>query len=127
MRKAEERHARESSQLTERSVQTAVNTGAAIFGALFGKRRSFGGVGRAIGGASKTVKERDDVTRAAEGVNEARRKLAELEAEVRDEIARLEAEHDPAALAVEVEQVKPRKADTATVRIALAWRAGETG
>ncbi len=127
VRKAEERHARESSQLQERTVQTAVNTGAAIFGALFGRRRSFGGVGRAIGGASKTVKEKDDVTRAAEGVTEAKRKLEELEAEVRAEIARLDAAHDPAALAVEVEQVKPRKADTATVRIALAWRAGLTG
>jgi hypothetical protein len=127
VRKAEERHARESSQLTERTVQTAVNTGAAIFGALFGRRRSFGGVGRAIGGASKTVKEKDDVTRASEGVAEAKRKLAELEAEVRADIARLDAAHDPAALAVEVEEIKPRKADTATVRIALAWRAGETG
>ncbi len=127
VRKAEERHARESSQLQERTVQTAVNTGAAIFGALFGRRRSFGGVGRAIGGASKTVKEKDDVARAAEGVTEAKRKLEELEAEVRAEVARLDAAHDPAALAVEVEQVKPRKADTATVRIALAWRAGLTG
>jgi predicted NBD/HSP70 family sugar kinase len=70
------------------------------------------------------VKEKDDVARAAEGVTEAKRKLAELEDEVRAEIANLETAHDPAALVVAVEEIKPRKADTATVRIALAWRAG---
>ncbi len=122
VRRAEERHARESSQLQNQTVQTAVNTGAAIFGALFG-RRSASSVGRALGGASRTAKEKDDVARAAEGVAEARRKLGELEEEVRAEIARLDAAHDPATLAVESEQIKPRKADTATVRIALAWRA----
>jgi hypothetical protein len=122
VRRAEERHARESSQLQNQTVQTAVNTGAAIFGALFG-RRSASSVGRAIGGASRTAKEKDDVARAAEGVADARRKLGELEEQVRAEVARLDAEHDPATLAVESEQIKPRKADTATVRIALAWRA----
>jgi hypothetical protein len=122
VRRAEERHARESSQLQNQTVQTAVNTGAAIFGALFG-RRSVSSVGRAIGGASRTAKEKDDVARAAEGVAEAQRKLAELEEQVRAEIARLDTAHDPAALAIEAEPIKPRKADTATVRIALAWRA----
>jgi len=125
VRRAEERHARESAQLRDRAVQTAVSTGTAIFGALFGRRRGATAVGRAVGGASRTAKERDDVVRAEQGLAEAREELARFEQDLRDEAARLALSFDPSNAEIGTETITPRKADTKATGIALAWQPAE--
>ncbi len=125
LRRAEERVAREQSQVGQQRVQTAISIGATVLGALFGRKLvSASNVGRAATAArsaSRVTREQEDVARAADSVESVRSQLAALQAEVEAETARLQAESAPERYACEILRIRPRKADLAVGAIALVW------
>jgi hypothetical protein len=83
-----------------------------------------GTVGRAATtarGVGRIARERADVSRAAERLEEQRAKLEALEAEFEDAVDALEAPVEPAGLDIEEHPVRPRKSDTATESLLLVW------
>ncbi|GJM26766.1 MAG: ATP-binding protein [Phycisphaerae bacterium] len=125
IRKAEERVEREMSQMKQKGVQTAVSLGATILGALFGRKKaSVGNVGRAastIRSASRTAKERGDISRASDNVEALQKRLAEMEATFGTEIEEIRTEADIDNLEFEELTIRPRKSDIAIDTLALAW------
>jgi hypothetical protein len=125
LRRAEERLAREQSQYGQRKLDTAISIGAAVLGAVFGRRvASAGTVSRAttaVRGAGRAAREGEDVGRASADVEVERRALDDLTRELETEAASVRAAVDPASFTLEAKALRPRKADLAVERVALVW------
>jgi len=125
VRRADERRVREQSQLSQQKMQTAVTIGSSILGALLGRKAisatNIGRIGTAARSATRIGRESKDVTRAEEGVEVLRQRLADTQRDVEAEVARLESTLDPTTLALTPVEVPARKSDIAVGEVALVW------
>ncbi len=123
IRRAEARVERESSERSGRALDTAVDFGLTLAGALFGRKLgSVTNVKRATQtarSASRTSREHGDVVRAEADLAEQKEKLARLEAELAEKTAALAAGTD---VEIQTLSLAPRKSDIRVERLALAWR-----
>jgi len=124
IRKAEQRIAREQSQVTDRTLATAVDVGATVLGALFGRKLASSTNVRRAGSAARSAgriaKERGDVEHARADLAAAGQQLAALERELADRLAGIGAAA-VTDLALAELVVRPRKTDIAVEAIGLAW------
>jgi hypothetical protein len=125
IRRAEQAVSRESDQVQQQTVQTAVSFGATVLGALFGRKAvSTGTLGRgttAARGMARMNKESQDVERAKQTAEAKRRQLSDLEAQILAETDALGAALDPALETLETVSVAPRKSDIGIQLVALVW------
>jgi hypothetical protein len=125
-RRAEQKLEREREQASSETMSTALRVGGSLLGALFGGGRArSGAIGKAATAArsvGRAGKERSDVTHAEADLEALRAQAAALEADLEREVAGLQAAHDPATLAVETVDVRPRKSDIEVSEVALVWR-----
>jgi len=98
-----------------------VNIGTSILGALFGRKKVSTSVTSAIKGVSRVGNEHGDVRRAAEDVAALTQQEQQLEKEFQDEAARVQAQFDGNALAIERKDLAPKKADTKVEQVVLLW------
>jgi hypothetical protein len=123
LRRAQQTEAREREQVGQQGVQAAISLGASILGAVLGRKTvSVGNIGRATTaarGASRVLKERQDVSRAQESVAAVQQALTELDAELQSEVATLEARSESAPL--ETVALRPKKTDVRVRLCALGW------
>jgi hypothetical protein len=123
--RAEDRVAREQSQASQQTMQTAISVGATLLGALFGRKTfSASNVGRATTaarGMSRTLRERGDIGAAQGSLDEARAKHAELETELRKEIDAVSEASAPERVAITSASIKPRKSDIVVEGVVLCW------
>ncbi len=123
VRRAEARVERESSQLKGSALDTAVDFGLTLAGALFGRKlgslTTMTRAGETARSASRTSREHGDVARAEENLAGQKEKLARLEAELAEKTAALAA---PGDVELETLSIPPRKSDIRVERLALAWR-----
>lgn len=124
-RRAEDKLARQEAEYKQQSVDTALSVGTTILGALFGRKvASVGNLGRArtaARSASKAVKERGDIASAQEDIAAIDQQIADLSAQVDEELKQVEGSIDPATLALEPIEVRPRKGDITVGTVALVW------
>jgi hypothetical protein len=131
IRRAEERREREKSQLTQQRMQTAVNIGTTLLGALFGRKAlsasNVGRAGSAMRSASRMGQESQDVERAEENIEVLKARLADLEREAQGAAASLETQFDAAGVPLRQVDVPARKSDIAIGEVALVWTPWRTG
>ena len=124
VRRAEQAVAREQAQATQATMDTAISLGGALLGALLGRGKVSGAVGRvgtAARGAGRAVQQRGDVARAQETLEELRAQEVALADTVRQEAEALAARHEAQREAVEAVAVRAKAADVQLVLVALAW------
>jgi hypothetical protein len=125
IRRAEERRAREKSQLSQQKMQTAVSIGSSILGALLGRRAisatNIGRVGTAARSATRIGRESQDVDRAEESLEVLQLRLEDARREVDVEVARLETTLDATTISLRTVDVPARKSDIAVGEVALVW------
>jgi chromosome segregation ATPase len=123
--RAAERVDREEQQYKDRKTQTIVSMGATVIGALFGRKLgSVGNVGRAAStmkGASRAAREKADIGRAEERVEEYQAELAELEVDFQKALDDLEDAGLDFEPDIESLRVNARKGDLEVERLALVW------
>jgi hypothetical protein len=123
-RRAEHAVAREAEQATQSQVNVAVSVGATILGALLGRKAvSASTVGRATTaarGASRVLKERQDIGRARANLEAVRQQKADLAAQLEAEVDRAGGV-DPLAAELETVAIKPSRSNVAVRLVALAW------
>lgn len=126
LRKAQERVDREQSQASHQKLQTAVSMGATLLGALLGRRRiTTGTLGRATTaarGVGRSMREQEDVQRAAEGVDAVRGRIADLEAAIAEETKKIAAEFESRPEDVTTVAIAPKKSQITVQFVALGWR-----
>jgi len=104
-------------------MQTAISLGATLLGAFLGRKAmSAGTVGRAATtarSATRAASERQDIDRAAQGVEATKQRMADLQSQFDAEAAALAAGGDRAA--IESVTVRPRKSDLTVEQVVLLW------
>jgi hypothetical protein len=123
LRRARERVQRESGQYEQQKLQAIVSVGAAVLGAVFGRRsaRSMGGVAAAARGIGRAAQERRDVGVVEDSVDAVVERQAALEAELAAGLDQISQRLAPEGVSIESVQVPPRKSDLAVEKITLAW------
>jgi uncharacterized protein (UPF0335 family) len=120
-RRAEQAVQREMEEAKGQKFQTAISVGATLLGR---KRVSMSTLGRATTaarGASRSMKEADDVGRAEENVATITQKIADLDAEFKAETATLERSLDAQNEELGAVSLKPKKVNIDVKLVALAW------
>lgn len=125
LQRAQQAQEREAEQARAQTMNTAISVGTSLLGALFGRKTisvtNLGRVGTAARAATRTYKERQDVERAGESVAAVQQQIDELNADLQNEIADLQAKSDPATEQLEPIEVRPKKANIAVKLVCLAW------
>ncbi len=99
-RRAGQKVEREKAQASDKTLSSALSVGGSLLGALFGGGRRSSAISKASTAArsvSRASKERADVAHAEADMQSLRQQIDELNAELEAEVARLEAEFDPAS------------------------------
>jgi hypothetical protein len=122
IRKAEQQLGKQQQEVTSSTGSAIVTAATGVFGALFGRKAfsaaNAGRLGTAARGASKVMKEKQDVTRAEENLASEQQKLADMQAAIENE-ATAAAGDDAAALQPLV--LRPKKSDVSVTTVALVW------
>lgn len=123
--RAEQAVEREAADVKSRKLETAISFGSALLGAFLGRKAvsatSTYRVGTAVRSASRIGKEKMDVERARETAQAVRLQMEELEARLQEDIAAVEASHDPLALDLERVTVNPKSSDIVLKLFGLGW------
>ena len=126
IRKAQVRVEKEKSQANQQTISTVLSFGASILGALFGRKlMSSTNVTRAATSArqaGKILRERQDISDAAEGVEAIEEQLKLLNDQFEAETEKLQANLAPDALELNEVLVRPKKADISVQEVALVWQ-----
>jgi hypothetical protein len=124
LRRAEGAVARESEQASQAKLQTGVSMGAAVLGALFGRKTaSVGNLGRATTaarGVGRSMKEAEDVKRASDNVEAIREKGKALQEELAHETQAIAERYD-AAPEIERLALSPKRGQVSVQFVALGW------
>ncbi len=125
LRKAEQAIEREQAQARQASLQTAVNVGSTLLGALMGRKAVSATTVSKAATAAKSVgrasQQRQDVARAEETVQVLQQQLADLQAEFDAEAHALADKMEQLAAEVDQVAVKLRKTDISVQLVSLVW------
>lgn len=125
IRRAEDAVEREQEQAKQQKLQTAISFGTTLLGAFMGRkaisRSTIGKATTAARGASRAVKEAQDVKRAEENVQEYQQQLSELQEQLANEIEQVKTSIDPMTENLESYELRPKKTDITVSLVALTW------
>ncbi len=125
VRRAQQAVDREAEQAKQQKMQTAVSVGATLLSAFVGRKivsaSSLGRATTAVRGASRIMKESQDVKRAQETVATYQQRMQELEADLKAEAGELAAKTDPMIEELEKVVVRPAKKDIGVRLVTLVW------
>ncbi len=125
IRTAEARVTREQGQFQQASLDTTVSLGESIFGSIFGRkifsRTNASKVSRTVRGVGKARQQQADVAKAEAALADLREQKAELEQQLRDELAQIAQQFQPDQLALAQERLGPRKGDLLVEKVSLVW------
>ena len=123
--KAKARVDRETKEYHSVGTDSAVTVGTSILGALFGRKwKSVSNTRRASTSAksvTRAAREREDVVRAKEALQEQLDKRAKLDAELKADIAEIRETLRPDQIDLEKLTVKSRKKDLKVDKVELVW------
>lgn len=115
----------ETEQVSAQKTATAMSLGKTVLGALFGRKigsaSTVGGAATAMRSASKISKEKEDVRRAHERADAAASKLADLELELEDALAKVRDTFDEVLEDLTTLSVSPRKSDLLVEECRVLW------
>ncbi|MCP4171353.1 MAG: ATP-binding protein [Fuerstiella sp.] len=125
MRRARQKVAREKTQKTEKAVSAGLSVIQSIAGALFGRKlhsvTNVSRAGTAIRRAGSVAKESEDVQHAEEAVHALVERQEELNAQIEEEVHRIQDRFDPDLMELTDKEIKPRKSDIRIQRLVLVW------
>jgi hypothetical protein len=124
-RRAQQAVEREAEQAKQQKMQTAVSVGATLLSAFVGRKAvSYSSLGRAttaVRGASRIMKESQDIKQAQETVATYQQRMQELESSLKAETEVLAAKSDPLTEELEQVSVRPAKKDISVRLTTLVW------
>jgi len=125
VRTAQQRVERAEEDARDHDFQSAISIGSTIIGAFAGRkvlsRTTIDRAGTAARRASRASNKHQDVERASETLGSAQDQLNALEAEFKEEMAKLDSKYDPTTEQLEVISVKPKKTAIDVQLVALLW------
>ena len=120
IRRAEDKVEVETEQYEQSKTSTWVNIGQTVMGALLG-RRSSRSAGTSIRSYGRASKEKADIARAEDNLEESRERFEELEAQFNQDVAELEEKLDVENMEFEELSLAPRKSDISIEEFCMCW------
>lgn len=125
LRRAQQRVEKEKSQATQSTMSAALQVGATVFGALFGRKIvSSSNISKAVTtarAAGRVAGDRQDVAMAEESVEAVEQRWVELDARFKEEAATIIGDTNPESLELEEVAVSPKKTDIKITKLILCW------
>jgi hypothetical protein len=125
VRRAQQAVDREAEQAKQQKMQTAISVGTTLLSAFVGRKAvSYSSLGRATTaarGASRVMKESQDIQRAKETMATYQQRLQELESSFKSDMDVLAAKTDPLTEELEQISVRPAKKDIDVRLTTLVW------
>lgn len=124
IRSAEAAVDRESAQASQRKTDTFVRIGTTLLGAFLGGRSSrstLSQIGVTARSAGRMSKERSDVARAAQKVDDLQQQLADLESQLQQEMDAIDLAHAPESAPLDTLEIRAKQTDMHVTELALAW------
>ena len=125
VRRAQQAVEREAEQAKQQKMQTAISVGTTLLSAFVGRKAvSYSSLGRAttaVRGASRIMKESQDIKQAQETVATHQQRLQELESSFKSETEALATKIDPLTEELEQVSVRPAKKDISVRLTTLVW------
>lgn len=118
LKTAEASLARQKAESQSAKMQAGVSILGGLLGGLMGRKR---GVSSVLSKGTSAYKQHQDVVAAEDKVEAVRQQIAGLEEQLQTEIAALTEAHDPAALVLETETLKPTRTNVTVDSISLLW------
>lgn len=121
---AESQLAKQQAEATSAKMQAGMSLLTGVLGSLFGSKRGMGSLTRGksvLSSATGAYKQGRDVNAAESKIALIREELAAIERETQEEINRISANYDPAALPITRESIKPARTDVKVELVALLW------
>ena len=118
LQKAQIKVGQQQAQAQQAQLQTAMNVGAGILGALFGGGRKTTAVRSGVSGMGRAMREGQDVQAAMADADNVQQQLVALQAQVQQEIDALTL---GAGAELERVDIKAKAADVSVPLVALAW------
>ncbi|MCF6201556.1 MAG: hypothetical protein L3J42_05490, partial [Hydrogenimonas sp.] len=113
---------KEQEDVNAAAASSIIDAGIAILGAFFGGKRSGASkMGSAIKGGSRALKERADVKRAKEALEQIEKRVENLKNELEEKIDLLDEKYSMQNFPVETFYIKPRKSDISIKNICIHW------
>jgi len=100
--------------------KSLIDTGIAVLGALFG-RTSTAKLGRAFSKGSRAYKERGDISRAQEQLEDLHEELELLAEELEEKVDDISEKYDVDSVDIQESAMKPKKSDISIDKLALVW------
>ena len=120
IRRAEDRVEVEKEQYREKKMNSRISIGATLLGAIFG-RKSTRSATSSMRKLSQTSKEKNDIERAEDNLDELQVQFEDLEREFNDEVADLENKLSVDNLDYEDRTIPPRKSDILIEEFGVVW------
>ncbi len=113
---------KEEADVRNKSTETILSVGMAVFGALMGKKTSTSKVATALGKGTGVIKEKGEVSRAQNRVDDIQKDIDELGYELEEKIDAIDREYVLGENDIESFTIKPRQSDIEIVQVCLVWR-----
>jgi hypothetical protein len=115
----------QANQANQAKLQMAISIGSTLLSAMFGRSSiSAGAIGKAatsVRGASRAMKDSQDIGQSQESVAGVQQQLDALEAALQSEIKGLDLKFNPLAESLAQVNLRPKKADINVIACGLAW------
>ena len=116
---------KEKVDVTTKTADSLISFGVAVVGAFFGRKAfSAANIGKAATGmrsVGRVAKEKTDVKRVEESVEEINNSLQELAVEIEEQVKELTNSFSAENYEIETFTIKPRRSDIFDVRVVLLW------
>jgi len=116
---------KEKSDVSSKTTDTILSFGTAVLGAFLGRKAmSSSTMTRTASGirkAGRLSKEKDDVRRAQEALEQVEEDIRNLDEEQGAALAELTERFDPATIVIETFSIKPRRSDIFNLELCLLW------
>ncbi|MBQ9875942.1 MAG: ATP-binding protein [Campylobacter sp.] len=125
IRRAEERVAKEKSDITAKGIDTLMSIGTAVLGGIFGRSGAGTKINRTISAAKsagRVLTERNQAKNAEENLQIILNEFEEVTQKFEDEIANLREQYNIRNIQIDEKEIAPKKTDIYNEKIVLVWK-----
>jgi len=122
--RAQQTLAKEQQQASSQKLDSVLNIGMSVLGAVLGggRKRGLGGISTGARTIGRSYKESQDVGRAEESIERLQQQLQQLQQEVEAQVEQLQASGDPMTEQLEKIQIRPKKTNIRVKWVGLVWK-----
>ncbi|MFN7919818.1 MAG: hypothetical protein U0Q16_06955 [Bryobacteraceae bacterium] len=122
---AQQRLEKEQSQSRSQKIESVLNIGMSVLGAVLGgsRRNPLSGVMSGVRSAGRVYREGQDVGRAEDSVEHLQEQLNQIKAEMEDQVRQVQDTVDPMKEELDKIQVRPKKTGISVKLVSLVWKA----